>query len=302
MAAALGFPFTVGQAPREFPADAPGRIATAAGNLDPADPLATLRGELEALARPIGVFKMSPPIESAAPPGDGGGREEARVLLRTQDGSPLITMLPRRTAAQGNAPSGAVIYISTAFDLRWTDLPAKPLMVPLMHELVRQGVGRARPVYASLAGAKAAAPIGTVQLKTIGDATRMLAVDQSGRTAEPIRNAGAFTAVDAQAGDRGLVAVNAASTADTTPFAREQLSAWLAGALPEQADSAQPSTVEWASDAVWTSGLSAAGSGGGIARIGAGPLVLAAAVALVALETLLARMASANAVRKGGAT
>ncbi|MBY0397835.1 MAG: hypothetical protein K2X91_15380, partial [Thermoleophilia bacterium] len=132
LSAGLGVSLSVAQAPREFPTDAPGRLSGAAPpDLGPIDALATLRAELEPLARPVAITRLLPPLES--PTGSQAG-EESRVLLRTTDGAPFVTLL---TARPDGGRSGAVIYLSSAFDLRWTDLPAKPLMVPLLQELIR---------------------------------------------------------------------------------------------------------------------------------------------------------------------
>jgi hypothetical protein len=301
MAGGLGVSLSIGRAPKEYPADAPGRLSGAApAELGAADVLATLRGELDVLARPVGVSKILAPLESTA---SAEGREDVKVLVRTADGAPFITMVTRRTegpAARAAATPGAVVYVASALDLRWTDLPAKPLMVPLMQELVRQGVGRARPVFVSTAGSKAAVPGGATVLKPVEKTEGTLAVESGGRTADPVRTAGAWRAVDAQGTDRGVVAVNAPIDGDTTPVSRERMASWLASCLPEKGDSEKTPEVEWAGDAVWKRGLSAVGDGSSESRVGMGSLALIAALAFALCEVVLARMASASAVRAGG--
>lgn len=300
MASGLGVGLSIGQAPKEYPSDAPGRLSGAAPTeLGASDVLATLRGELEVLARPVGVSKLLAPLEAAA--GTAETRDDVKVLVRMADGAPFVTLVTRKSAADGSrgAP-GAVVYVASAFDLRWTDLPAKPLMVPLLQELVRQGVGRARPTFVSMAGARAGVPGGTTELRGVEKSAATLAVEPSGRTAEPVRVTGAWHAVDGQGVDRGMVAVNAPADGDTTPVGRERMASWLAGALPEKGSAERAPEVEWASNDVWARGLSAVGDGKGENRVGMGSLVLLAAMALALCEVVLARMASASAVRNKG--
>ncbi|HYD02321.1 MAG TPA: BatA domain-containing protein [Phycisphaerales bacterium] len=295
MSSGLGVALSLGRAPREYPVDAPGRLSGAAPSdlAAGADVLATLRGELDVLARPVAVTRLLAPLE------DGEAREDVKVLLRTADGAPFVTMVTRKGDTSATA-AGAVVYLSAALDLRWTDLPAKPLMVPLMQELVRQGVGRARPVFATTAGARAAAPDGAAELRPIEKSAdrATLALNGSGLTVEPVRSAGAWRAVDAQGAERGMVAVNAPADADTTPVSRERMAAWMTAALPEKPKGAErPPEVEWAGDDTWRRGLDAVDANK--ARVGTSSLLLLAALLCALCEVLLARMASASAVRKG---
>lgn len=295
MASGLGVGLSIGRAAKEYPADAPGRLSVAApADAGGGDVLATLRGEFEVLGRPVAVSKLLAPLESSGPVG-GESRQDVRVLVWMEDGAPFVTMVTKKAETAGER-GGAVVYLSSAFDLKWTDLPAKPLMVPLMQELVRQGVGRARPVYVSTAGARAAVPTGTTELRDGAAKGATLAAEPAGRTAEPVRLAGAWRAVDAQGTERGVVAVNAPSEADTTPVARERLGAWLAGALPEKTGERSPE-VEWADSTAWSKGLAALTVGKGDSRVGMGSMALIAALALALVEVLLARMASASSVR-----
>ena len=302
MASGLNVGLAIGRAAKEYPADAPGRLVGGnAGELGAGDVLATLRGELDVLARPVGITRLLAPLERAADANES--REETRVLMRTQDGAAFVTLVTRKGDAPGADRAGAVMYLSAALDLRWTDLPAKPLMVPLMQELVRQGVGRARPVYVSVAGSRAALPAGTASLKPVAKTdVGTVGVDSggSGRTADAVRTAGAWFAIDGQGADRGVVAVNAPSEADTVPLSKDRVGSWLAGALPERGDAERAPEVEWADNAVWTKGLSAVGAGQGESRVGAGSLLLLAALVLALIEVVLARVASASSVRPKG--
>src|SRR5690606_8636345 len=103
---------------------------------------------------------------------------------------------------------GLIVYFTSAPALSWTDLPAKPLMLPLMQELVRQGVGRAHGAWTALAGAPVAAPGRVVELRPVGAeaGAPSAIVDETGRTSAPVRHAGLFRALDVRGVGRGLVA------------------------------------------------------------------------------------------------
>ncbi|TVQ33373.1 MAG: VWA domain-containing protein [Phycisphaeraceae bacterium] len=197
------------------------------GEAPATDLLAPIRDELSDLAPPVGVFRTLA-IEEA-----GAGME---TLLLLSDGSPWIVagspMVEDETEAEAlRDERGLVVYFSSAPTLSWTELPAKPLMVPLTHELTRQGVGRAHGSWSSRAGAAASAPARTVELRGLdgraGDASH--AVDERGRTTEPLRRAGLFHAVDARRMGRGFVAVNADIEAGRTDAQSPQaVQGWLA--------------------------------------------------------------------------
>ena len=66
------------------------------------------------------------------------GFTKGEVVLAQADGSPFVlASAPRRD--DGAAEHGLVIAFAAAPELTWTNLPVKPLMVPLMQEIVRAG-------------------------------------------------------------------------------------------------------------------------------------------------------------------
>ncbi len=89
--------------------------------------LAQLAGELPDLIHPVLVERWLP-ID--VPVGEG------QVVMSLSNGSPFIV-----TRSPENA-RGSVTLLSCAVDLGWTNLPAKPLMVPLFQELIRQSVAQ----------------------------------------------------------------------------------------------------------------------------------------------------------------
>ncbi len=220
--------------------------------------LGMLAGEFESLASGVGVSRLV-----GVDPMSGS----ARVELRTRGGSPLIVSgVP---GAEGPADRGLVVFVASALVPSWTDLPTRALMVPMLQELVRQGVGRARGDATAIAG-RVPATGGTPL------------VDSAGAIVEPpVRDAGLYAAPGD--GDR-VLAVNPDSRgARLDPTDRAQLEAWAGSSLGE-------GRLAWLDEAGEVER-----AGGASEPVDAGQLVLwlaAAALALAVVETLLARVAS----------
>jgi hypothetical protein len=144
------------------------------------------------------------------------------------------------------------VYLGVALDLEWSDLPAKPLMVPLVQEVLKQGIGRARGSWSAIAGNRPALPPRTSELVEMPDPARA-ATDRehapgrarvdAGGMAEPVRRAGLWRAVDERGKPRGLVAVNPDTRAGRTQF---QTRAVVAGALSKLTGAGGPGGTEGA--------------------------------------------------------
>ncbi|MEM1184816.1 MAG: VWA domain-containing protein [Planctomycetota bacterium] len=165
-------------------------------------PLSLLAAELATLSGPVRAFR-SLSIE----PEPGASSSALRPLLTLADGTPLVAISSPRPNPSTTTP-GLVAIIGAAIDPEWTDLPARPLFVPLVQELVRQGVGEARGASAVPAGAKITAGPGATELTSIGNEARPVGIDVSGLSVQPMRNAGAFAVLDAQGAMRTLAIVN----------------------------------------------------------------------------------------------
>ncbi len=249
--------------------------------------LALIAGEIGELARPVRVSRVLP-----VDPGSAG----ADVVLRLRDGTPLVLAGAAR-AGEGPRSSparGLVVMVTSAGDLEWTDLPTKPLMVPLMQEIVRQGIGAARGVWTSEAGTAPLTPPGAVELLSVDSGET---VSLAAGAAAPLRRAGTWTARDARGSSLGLLAVNTdVAGADTTPRAVSQLAPWLG-------------TVTGGARLEWSADLSGEPGGGGA---GAGVLerddrppisapLLCGAAAIALIELLLARLFSHASISGAGA-
>lgn len=283
-----------------------GRVAgTGAGS--PGGLLSLIEGELDELLPAVNVNKILP--LSPAP-------ESGQTLLALDNAAPVLWAGPlsRAGAVKADAASpaplgrGMVVYLGVALDLDYSDLPAKPLMVPLMQELVRQGSGQARGSWWSLAGARPRVPARTAELVELADPARprtagagrdealaRLKVDPGlAQSLEPVRRAGVFRAVDDAGAARGLVVVNADPRGGrTAPQTREGVSGWLRQALIGPA--AGPDPIVWLPPAAEGAPVAAAVSGlfGAVDR--GSPIslpLLVAALCVAMLEVFLARRAS----------
>lgn len=217
-------------------------------------PLALIEGELDELLRPVTVLRVlamlpapsngrtlfkigESPLLWVGPPGGEASRQPG-------DETSAATVA---TSAPSPAARGLIVYLAAALDLEWTDLPAKPLMVPLMQELVRQGVGRARGTFVVRAGERAGAPSRSVQLEPIEDpviAGRTVSRGEAAGSGRGVsaarvdalgvmpaqRRSGVLRALDESGGARSVVAVNADERAGRVNMQdRSRVQTWLQG-------------------------------------------------------------------------
>jgi hypothetical protein len=336
MREALGTPWRVARAADEFlpagqglsPAGPGADINPAAGassaRAQVGDLLAPIRGELEELARPVTIFKALRIVDEQGASGGGGqsggaGQSEASSAARPPQpaqpdarSSPDVSLGARSSAvivrSQGDQPiivasrgerGGTVVLVGVALSSAWTDLPAKPLIVPLVQELVRQGVARSRAASWGVAGdepGRVALGSEGVELVSASDRALRVPITEAGVAERALRRAGMYRVLDARQGLRALLAVNpdAAGSVCDVPT-KAAVGAWLGASL------AQGET-----GLSWLGSTRVAGPGAGLADLLAterrgsptGPLLLIAALALALVELGLARWAS-NAPSSG---
>lgn len=244
----LGLNWTIGREAKALGSpDQEGAAGGLSAQRDPGgDLLEMVSSELADLVKPVHVWKALPvTVNSGA----------VERVLTLSDGTPWIVAASPGQAEPSEAPQsspeggtvtanpvggrGLVVLFTSALSIDWTDLAGKPLFVPLVQELVRQGVGRARPAWSELAGSRISAPARTVELKpdpmgdvgsrTPGDeAAATIAVDDTGHASRPVRRAGVLRALDERGVTRGLVAINADPAASATdPQPAEAVAQWL---------------------------------------------------------------------------
>jgi hypothetical protein len=244
-----------------------------------------LTGDLDELARPIVAFRSLSVDEE---------QTHARTLLRFENGQPLLLLgspePDRENGAPGNddagdqrgedgsAEQGLVIMFTTALELNWTNLPAKPLMVPMMHELVRQGVGVVRSRQQHVAGTRPALHGYRAAVELIGPDDQIVPLDDARRPRDPLVRAGAYRLRDAVGQTLGTIVVNIDPMAgDTSAQPSAAVLSWLA-------DTAEPGAWSMLREDDPSAALRVAGGGTPIAGI-----VLALLLAFVIIETLFAR-------------
>lgn len=270
---AMGLDWSIERTPRDF---TPAQSVSPRRTAEP-DLLSFVAPELPDLVKPVKVLRTLP--ISAAPGGFG-------TLLALDDGTPLAVVSPPTPT-----PRGLIVFVTAAMHLSWTDLPTKPLMVPLVQEVVRQGVGQGSSLRVGVAGLPVWAPPTSVEL--IATATgetqgpSAFTVGAGGVVSPPVRHAGLFTARAENSRALALIAVNADTAASSTDTrTRDDVARWLGalGPTPAFLDRSAPN------------GAAASGSSEQSSSDAAFPLLLAA-LALCIVEAVFGRVFSHASTR-----
>ncbi|MCX5663232.1 MAG: hypothetical protein NTY97_00845, partial [Planctomycetota bacterium] len=177
--------------------------------------LLQLSSELQELIQPINVSQwllVSVPIN------------RGETILTMENNAPFIV----RGTADGSR--GSVLFLAAPPELGWTNLPAKPFMVPLFQELIRQSIAQVAQGRQTNVGSDRIPNIipGAVGLKfsfgregVVVDEQRIISVDPNGTLSQPITTPGVYTAIDGSNKTVGWVIANidpsAASTQPTSP-------------------------------------------------------------------------------------
>ncbi|MDX2131129.1 MAG: BatA domain-containing protein [Planctomycetota bacterium] len=210
--ARFGLDWTLPRESREMP-DALGVVHTRA---DQGGILSLLNAEMPELLRGVAVRRV------LGPQGPAGSFE---TLLALSDGTALLVST---SPPGGRAP---IVYLGTAVHLEWTDLPTRPLMVPLVQELVRQSVGRAGGSVQSVAGLAPGLPQGAAELVRVGaDAPgpALARVGPSGAIDPALRYAGLYSVRGGGGATVGMLAVNPdPAGAGVDVSGREGVERWL---------------------------------------------------------------------------
>lgn len=258
--------------------------------------LSLLAGELADLSKPVLVSRV---LDVQA--------EEADVAMRLTDSSPLL-VLSRLSGTDAQPSRGLVALLTTSPDLSWTTLPAMPLMVPLMQELVRQGVGQAAGRTSMVAGTPLEPLAGVTELIRLDEAAG--GADAGGPRERLLpggtpRYASLFRAVDSAGVTRSLLAVNPDPQAGRTDVqGRDDIQSTLAALgidaswVSEEGDATTPAPGRGQPVALADALGDASKEPGTSWHVPA----LLAALLLVLGELALARLAShARALRPGAA-
>lgn len=242
--------------------------------------LSFIAAELDALASSVRVFRALP-LETTP--------EDAATLLSfdaPSGTSPLLLITVPGSGGSSDSDDdnrssrGLFALMTIAADLAWSDLPAKPLMVPLMQELLRQGVGAAAGGGASFAGRVPDLPAGAVGTSASPPARVGQARDAA------IVLGGLYGAVDESDRLAGTVAVNADPAAgDVASNPPDAVRDWLAGLLPSGSEPLERVVFFEPGNLGELAESETASSGGTL-------LLLLIALAAALAETILARLFS----------
>jgi hypothetical protein len=238
MILSLELPWEMPTAARTAPGEGWPVAATPAVVSEEDDPLRLIRPELPELVKTVGVRRVLPAR---------GRSDGAATILSLQDGTPLVQTgvigAARNAKEQAGDASAHVVYIAAVPSLAWTDMPVKPLFVPLMQELLRQGVGRSASQRSAVAGrAVRTLPRGTSELALLAPARTPAGAWETGKLLRPtadgvvIRNASLWQARDSGDAPIGDVVFGPDTSASSVGLIdQEQLTRWLGttGAVPE---------------------------------------------------------------------
>jgi hypothetical protein len=193
-------------------------------------------------------------------------------------------------AATEPGRGGLLVVFAVAPMLEWTNLPTKPLMVPLVQELVRQGIGLTRAESRTRVGERPMLVRHPAADTLIAPDGTVVPVGADGRPVEALARPGVYRVRDQAGGDLGAIAVSiesAGGRTETQPA--DAVGSWLARAGRwTTLDTEAPGAV-----------LQRGGGGAGLTR----PLLMLLALLLVA-ESLLSRRFSRVVTARGigGAT
>ena len=206
--------------------------------------LPAVAGEANDLAAPVSVFRrlaFDSPVSAdeivvslAAADSEVPGADPQEASDRAAE--PIVV------AASDPRSGGSLVLSTVAADLGWSDLPIRPLMVPLAQELLRSGLSRGesgRRLVVGTAGTLAA-PAASLR----SPSGESIELDENRRVEIEIREPGPHRVLDAAGREFGLVAANIdlrAASVETTGleevadvFAIEGSDVLRSAAMPER--------------------------------------------------------------------
>ena len=283
MLSACGVRWTVSKEPREEPEG-----AVLASEQPQSVLLSQLAPELRDLVSPVVVSRR----HSVDVPAASG-----ETLLAMRDGSAL--------AASAPVGRGMLVVVAVAPEVSWSSMPVKPIMVPFMQEVLRQGAAIASSARSVRTGAMRIEPpsatFGGGQVRML-DGQSTVTVSPDGTLSEPLTRPGCAEILDASGRRVALCAVDIvpdwAATAPTDGVTVEKL---IAAAVPAQVV-VGPASALRASIAEWRGGSGGGpGAGAGESPAADRGLSIAWIAFAVALVLALAEMAMGRAASHVGA-
>lgn len=326
---ALGLSWTIARTATEFTPRA--SLSQNRGGWSGPDLLEVVAAELPELVGPIRISRaisVTGPADTASradafdtlltiePDATSASKSTLPLLVVARAGADTDPAADLATSAAGtNADistsnaGGLVALLTVAPDLTWTDLPAKPLMVPLVQELVRQGIGRSMASRVTAAGQAPLLPPGTrdlapVRIALLDEATNSGATrNESGESNDtasaaslavaagvldqPIRRAGLFLARDTSGATLAPISFVADSEASTTAaMPKQDAERWLGSTGLEPRftnDDDTNGAAETLAESIAASASSAASDSSGSSPMSTVLLMLAGLIAIAEL-------------------
>jgi hypothetical protein len=269
LAQGLGLPWRIEMELVEHEAGLPLAVEQPSSEL-----LRLLSGDLAELVRPVIAQRVLPVDQQ---------QTRAEVLLSFADGSPAIIAgspsgglsSDAGAAADTVAADGLVVYLAVSPELEWTNLTTQPLMVPLLHELVKQGIGLIRTSQRYAVAEQPALGLGGAAAALLDPGGRVISIDSAGRPSEPLSRSGLWGVLDPARQRVGTLAVNVDPAAGSTdPQNEAAVMEWLGRSGPWEVFEADDPAAA----------LRTADSGAPLAW-----LLLLAVLSLIVIETALAR-------------
>lgn len=279
-----GLRWTVSREPRDEPGG-----AELASEQPESVLLSQLAPELRDLVGPVSVSRRH---LIDVPPASG------ETLLAMRDGSAL--------AVSATVGRGVVVLLAVAPEVAWSSMPVKPIMVPFMQEVIRQGAALASSARALRTGAMRIEPpsaaFGGGQLRML-DGQTAVSVSPDGTLSEPLQRPGCAELTDASGRRVALCAVDIAPEwAYTAPLDRASVEQRIAAAARAPVTVGSDGALR-AAIVEWRDGSSPAdGARDGDAAIPDQGISLAWIAFAAAVALALAEMAMGRAASHAGAT
>ena len=185
-------------------------------------PLALLGAELDVLCEPVHVYKFMP-LETTDAAAQSG--------LLFENGSPAMCW------AKPKNGSGIVVVFAFTPDLSWTDLPIKPLMVPLFQEIVRGGYAIAseqQQIQTGSALSLGSIAAGGVFIPPTQSGLGAIEIDELGKSKSLVLAPGFWTLQKRNAPNKTFAVNLAPIAASIQPLAPSAVQAWFSTVKPIQ--------------------------------------------------------------------
>ncbi|MGV6815343.1 MAG: hypothetical protein ACWA5W_10110, partial [Phycisphaerales bacterium] len=206
--------------------------------------LRSLNAEMPDLTKPVTITRrMRFNI------GETESSSTTTCILALDTGEPIIQSTKPNQSDQPNIDRGTVVLMGIAIDLDWSNLPARALFVPMMQELIRQGVGQSVGLPCITAGDRLPRQPWVASNRRINPFETTESSANTFSTPAPAESAesnivGVLAQIDQQGITRGIALIepdaDSAITTTTTESAQQDQLAKLLGI-----DLSSPSTFQW---------------------------------------------------------